>query len=142
MKGTYEEPGEPEDNQMSWGRGSNIAAAREAREKADAEMAIRQNARQSKPQEEDKGFSRGEFTRNTGGEGPPRRGPRDQQEDDSGMLRRNTNNQRQPRDQDADNDVDGFKKGGPPTFSNSGRNRGGGGVGFNRGGDRDGGGGF
>lgn len=142
MKGTYEEPGEPEDNQMSWGRGSNIAAAREAREKADAEMAIRQQTRQSKPQEEDKGFSRGEFTRNTGGEGPPRRGPRDQQEDDSGMLRRNTNNQRQPRDQDAGNDVDGFKKGGPPTFSNSGRNRGGGGVGFNRGGDRDGGGGF
>ena len=30
-KGTYEAPGEPEDNQMSWNRGSGIQAAKDAR---------------------------------------------------------------------------------------------------------------
>jgi len=61
-EGTYEAPGEPEDNSMSWGRGSAIAEARLNREKADAEMMQRHN-RPAKPVEEDKGFARGAFTR-------------------------------------------------------------------------------
>lgn len=52
------------------------------------------------------------------------------------MFRRNTNNRGPPREEPTGNDADGFKKGGPPTFSRGGnapRRETGGAGGFNGG---------
>ena len=54
-EGTYEKPGEPEDNMDTWGKGSAMAGAKAEREKNDAEYASRMN-RPARQEPEDTGF--------------------------------------------------------------------------------------
>ncbi len=101
------------DNEDSWGRGTKMSEAKANFAASEASQADRMRQRTTRPEAQDTGFARGQFTKR---DAPVRTGGEDGGDN---FMRRPA---RAPRD-DGPGDAEGFKKGGVPTFTRGGTNR-------------------